>query len=136
VSTAQKVAQVIWRQDEASRAAGMALEDIGPGHARLSMTVQAHMANAQSLCHGGYIFLLADSAFGYACNTHNQRAVSAHASIAHLAPAYVKDRLTAEAREVERRTRRGVYDVKVVNQKGETVALFRGESNTVKGTWV
>ena len=136
MSTAQKVADLIWSHDEASRAAGMALEAIGPGHARLSMTVASHMANAQKLCHGGYIFMLADSAFGYACNTHNQRAVSAHASIQHLAPAYVSDRLTAEAREVERLTRRAVYDVRVVNQKGETVALFRGESSTVKGTWL
>jgi acyl-CoA thioesterase len=136
VSTPQRVAQAIWDEDEASRALGMALEDVGPGRATLSMTVEKHMANGQKLCHGGYIFTLADSAFGYACNTHNQRAVSASASIQHLAPAYVGDRLTAHAAELERRARRGVYDVKVVNQKGETVALFRGESAMVKGTWL
>jgi acyl-CoA thioesterase len=93
------------------------------------------MTNGQKLCHGGYIFMLADSAFGYACNTHNQRAVGASASIEFLAPAYVDDRLTAYASEVERAERRGVYDVKVVNQNGQTVALMRGSSATVKGTW-
>src|SRR5918992_3128085 len=125
----------MWREDEASRALGMTLDEVGPGSARLSMTVQTHMANGQKVCHGGYIFTLADSAFGYACNTHNQRTLSASASIDYLAPAFVEDRLTAEAREVERRDRRGIYDVKVVNQNGDTVALLRGISATVKGTW-
>ena len=126
----------MWREDEASRALGMTLDAVGPGSARLSMTVQKHMANGQKVCHGGYIFTLADSAFGYACNTHNQRTLSASATIDYLAPAFVEDRLTAEAREVERKDRRGIYDVKVVNQKGETVALLRGTSATVKGTWL
>ncbi len=135
MSTPQRVAQAIWREDEASRALGMRLEEIGAGRATLSMTVQNHMTNGQKLCHGGYIFMLADSAFGYACNTHNPRAVGASASIEFLAPAYVDDRLTAYASEVERAERRGVYDVKVVNQNGQTVALMRGSSATVKGTW-
>jgi acyl-CoA thioesterase len=135
VSTPQRVAQAIWREDEATRALGMQLEDIDAGRATLSMTVQKHMTNGQKLCHGGYIFLLADSAFGYACNSHNQRAVAAAASIEFLAPAYVDDRLTAYASEVERADRRGVYDVKVVNQNAQTVALLRGTSATIKGTW-
>jgi acyl-CoA thioesterase len=136
VIPADDVAQAMWRADEASRSLGMKLEEVGPGSARLSMTVQKHMTNAEKLCHGGYVFTLADSAFAYACNAHNQRALAARASIDYLAPAFVDDRLTAEAREVERKERRGIYDVKVVNQKGETVALFRGTSATVKGTWI
>ena len=135
MNPAQKVAQAMWREDEASRALGMKIEEIGPGHATLSMTVMSHMANGQKLCHGGYIFMLADSAFGYACNSHNQRALSASASIDYLAPAHVRDRLTARAREVERRERRGIYDVTVVNQNGDTVALMRGTSATIRGTW-
>ena len=95
----------------------MTLEEVAPGRARMSMTVQKTMANGQKVCHGGFIFTLADTAFGFACNTHNQRAVSASCSIDYLAPAFVDDRLTAEASEVERRGRRGIYDVKVINQK-------------------
>jgi acyl-CoA thioesterase len=136
VNLAQKAAEVMWREDEASRALGMKLEDVAAGRARVSMKIQKTMANGQKVCHGGFIFTLADSAFGFACNTHNQRAVSASCSIDYLAPAFVDDRLTAEASEVERRGRRGIYDVKVSNQNGETVALFRGQSATVKGTWV
>ena len=136
MTLAEKAAEVMWREDDASRALGMKLEKIGPGRATMSMKVQKTMANGQKLCHGGFIFALADSAFGFACNTHNQRSVSASCSIEYLAPAFVDDRLTAEASEVERRGRRGIYDVRVVNQNGETVALFRGQSATVKGTWV
>jgi acyl-CoA thioesterase len=136
VISPDQVAQAMWREDEASRSLGMKLEEVGPGSARLSMTVQKHMTNAEKLCHGGYIFALADSAFAYACNAHNQRALAAGASIDYVAPAFVDDRLTAQAREVERKERRGIYDVRVVNQKGETVALLRGTSVTIKGTWL
>jgi acyl-CoA thioesterase len=136
VNLAEKAAEVMWREDDASRALGMMLDEVRLGYARMSMQVNKSMANGQKVCHGGLIFTLADSAFGYACNTHNQRAVSASCSIDYLAPAFVDDQLTAEAVEVERRGRRGIYDVKIINQKGETVALFRGHSATVKGTWV
>ena len=98
--------------------------------------VTARMVNAQQVCHGGLIFTLADSSFGYACNTHNQRALAAGASIEFLAPAFLDDLLVAECTEAASAGRRGVYDVKVTNQKGETIALFRGKSATVKGTWI
>lgn len=66
------------------------------------------MVNGQKVCHGGLIFMLADSSFGFACNGHNQRALARH----------------------------GIYDVRAANQSGDTVALFRGKSATVKGNWV
>ena len=126
----------MWREDDASRALGIKLEELGLGRARLSMQVQRSMANGQKVCHGGFIFTLADTAFGYASNTHNQRTVSASCSIDYLAPVFLEDRLTAEASEVLRGGRRGIYDVKVTNQKGETVALFRGHAATIKGKWI
>jgi acyl-CoA thioesterase len=126
----------MWREDAASRELNMELREVRLGYARLSMTITRSMCNGQKVCHGGLIFMLADTAFGYACNSHNQRSVSASCSIDFIAPAFIDDRLSAEASEVDRRERRGIYDVKVMNQKGETVALFRGHSATVKGTWV
>jgi acyl-CoA thioesterase len=132
----ERVAEVMWREDDASRALGITLEELGLGRARLSMQVQKSMANGQKVCHGGFIFTLADTAFGYASNTHNQRTVSASCSIDYLAPVFLDDRLTAEASEVLRGGRRGIYDVKVTNQKGETVALFRGHAATIKGKWI
>jgi acyl-CoA thioesterase len=124
------------RGDTASRALGMKLEEIRLGFARLSMRVTRNMVNGQDVCHGGLIFMLADSSFGFACNSHNQRALAASCSIDFLSPAYLDDQLIAEASEIERKGRHGIYDVRVTNQNGDTVALFRGKSATVKGTWI
>ncbi len=132
----RKIAELMLREDTATRALGMKLEEIRLGFARASMRVTKHMVNGQSVCHGGLIFMLADSAFGVAANSHNQRALAASCSIDFLAPAYLDDELTAVATEVERKGRHGIYDVRVANQKGDTVALFRGKSATVKGTWI
>jgi acyl-CoA thioesterase len=136
VSQAQRIAELIWPEDAASRWLGMKLEEVRAGYARLSMRVTAHMVNGQKVCHGGLIFTLADSSFGYACNTHNQRALAAGASIDFLSPAQLGDVLVAECVESARAGRRGIYDAKVTNQKGEAIALFRGESAVVKGTWI
>jgi acyl-CoA thioesterase len=133
---AERIAAVIEREDRASRLLGMRLLEVGPGRARLSMRVTQEMVNGQSVCHGGLIFSLADSSFGYACNTHNQRALAASCSIDFLAPAQLGDELTAEAQEAAHAGRTRLYDVRVTNQAGELVALFRGKSATVKGTWV
>ena len=132
----EKIAALMQQEDAASRALGMRIETVGLGHAVLAMEVTAVMANGQKVCHGGVIFTLADSAFGYACNTHNQRAVSASCSIDYLAPAFIGDVLRATATEVVRSGRRGIYDVTVANQDGATVALFRGHAATVKGKWI
>jgi acyl-CoA thioesterase len=133
---AQSAGEVMWREDRASKWLGMQLDELRPGYARLSMTVAENMANGQEMCHGGLIFTLADSSFGFACNSRNQRAVAASCTIEFLAPAKVGDRLTAECREQALAGRTGVYDSRVTNQKGELIALLRGKSATVKGTWV
>lgn len=133
---AQRSAELIERDDRASRWLGMTLEEVRPGYARLAMPVAEHMLNAQSVCHGGLVFALADSSFGYACNTHNQRALAASCAIEFLAPAHAGDRLTAEAAEVARSGRSSVYDVRVTNQHRRTIALFRGKAVSVKGAWL
>ena len=133
---ARACAGEMWREDEASRHLGMVVEQIGPGFAVLSMTVTGFMTNGHRTCHGGFIFTLADSAFAFACNSHNQRAVAQHAAVTFIAPAHTGDRLTATARETSRRGRGGIYDVSVTNQTGEQIAEFRGHSRTVKGTYL
>ncbi len=136
VSLAKAAAEVMWRDDNASKWLGMKVEEVRPGYARLSMTVTANMVNGHNFCHGGLIFTLADSTFAFACNSHNQRAVAAGASIEFLAPAYLGDVLSAEGVEQSLMGRTGVYDMKVRNQKGEVIALFRGKSATIKGLLV
>lgn len=123
----------MWRGDRLSKWFGMRLEEVRAGHARMSMTVTEHMVNAHDTCHGGAIFALADSTFGYACNSHNQNALAASCSIEYLAPAFLGDVLTAAGGEQARAGRQGIYDMRVTNQKGELIALFRGKSVSVKG---
>lgn len=130
---AQLSAQALFANDHASRSLGIGIEAVGPGFARLRMTVRADMLNGHGTCHGGMVFTLADSAFAVACNTHNAVTVAAAAAIDFLAPARVGDELTAEARELWRSKRSGIYEIRVANQRGETIALFRGRSHRVGG---
>lgn len=136
LALAKAAAEVMWREDNASKWLGMKIEEVRPGYARLSMTVTANMVNGHNLCHGGLIFTLADSTFAFASNSHNQRAVAAGCAIEFLAPAFLGDVLTAEGVEQALRGRTGVYDIKVTNQKSELIALFRGKSATIKGLLV
>ena len=111
----------------------MRLVGVGPGLARITMEIRPDMANGHGMCHGGFVFTLADSAFAFACNSRNQRMVAAQGAISFLAPAAVGDTLTAEAREVHLRGRGGVYDVSVRNRAGEVIAEFRGHCRAIPG---
>ena len=130
---AELSAQALFARDSASRSLGIRIADVRPGCARLLMTVRMDMVNGHGMCHGGFVFTLADSAFAVACNTHNTVTVAAAASIDFLASAHLHDELTAEARELWRSKRTGIYEICVSNQRGETVALFRGRSHCIGG---
>ncbi|WP_157015979.1 hydroxyphenylacetyl-CoA thioesterase PaaI [Mesorhizobium xinjiangense] len=131
---AQKSAEAMWARDDASKWLGAALEAVGPGTATMSMGVERHHTNGHDICHGGYIFTLADSAFAFACNSYNRIVVAQHNSITFVAPGMLGDRLTAIAREVTRFGRSGIYDVSVANQDGKLIAEFRGSSRMIDGT--
>ena len=132
---ARACAEAMWKEDDASQGLGMEIVDVRRGEATLTMTIQPHMVNGQRIAHGGFIFLLADSAFAFACNSHNQRAVAAQCDIAFIKPGKLGDRLVATAREISRSGRSGIYDVRVT--AGDTVvAEFRGRSRTIAGTWL
>jgi acyl-CoA thioesterase len=130
---AELAGKTMYERDPASQALGMLLAEIRPGYARMTMPVRADMLNGHQTCHGGYIFMLADSAFAFACNSHNHNTVGAGCSIDYLAPGREGDLLTAEATEQALAGKTGVYDIKVVNQEGRTIALFRGKSHRVAG---
>ena len=121
-------------RDPASPWLGIKMDTVGPGTAKMSLEVQAHHCNGHHVCHGGYIFTLADTAFAFACNSYNQSTLAYQNSITFCAPGREGDRLMAEAVEVTRAGRSGVYDVTVTNQDGELIALMRGHSRTIKGT--
>jgi acyl-CoA thioesterase len=130
---AQRTAKFLFERDQMSRTLGINIVQIGPGHAQLSMLVRADMVNGHGTCHGGVLFSFADSAFAFACNSYNAITVAAGATIEFLAPAMRGDELVAVAREVRRLRRRGVYDVSVINQRQECIALFRGRSHQLDG---
>lgn len=131
---ARACADAMWNDDSASKRLGMALEHVAPGEATLAMTVTDQMTNGFGICHGGYIFTLADSAFAFACNTYNQRVVAQHCSVSYLNPVELGARLRAQAREIMRRGRSGIYDVRVSTEAGVVVAEFRGHSRVIAGT--
>jgi acyl-CoA thioesterase len=127
-------ADAMWADDKASQGLGMAILDVGPGTARLAMTITDRMVNGHGLCHGGYIFTLADSAFAFACNSHGQRTVAQHCSVTFLAPGRLGMRLIADAVERYRGERSGIYDITVRDETGSTIAEFRGHSRSIPGT--
>jgi acyl-CoA thioesterase len=130
---AERVAKAMFADDRASQAMGMRIVRVGPGTAELTMTVRGDMVNGHATCHGGVIFSLADSAFAFACNGGNERTVASGCSIEFVAPAREGDVLTAIAVERSASGRTGVYDIDVINQRGEKIAFFRGKSYRIKG---
>jgi acyl-CoA thioesterase len=130
---AERVAEAMYALDRASQSMGMKIAAVGPGHAELTMTVRHNMLNGHAICHGGFVFTLADSAFAYACNSYNLTTVASGCAIDFVAPAHEGDLLTAVAQERSVSGRTGVYDIEVINQRGERVAFFRGKSYRIKG---
>lgn len=125
---ARAVGERMWQDDRASRELGMRLEAIGPGNATLCMTVTERMVNGLGICHGGFIFSLADSAMAFASNSHGEHAVAQHGAISFLRPARLHETLHAEAVERARARRSAMYDVRVIAPDGQTVAEFRGHT--------
>ncbi|MDE0307140.1 MAG: hydroxyphenylacetyl-CoA thioesterase PaaI [Albidovulum sp.] len=131
---AQKCAESMWSRDSGSKWLGAQLEHVGPGTAVMSFTVAPNHLNGHGICHGGFIFALADSAFAFACNSRNRNAVAVHNTISYLSPGKLGEKLTARAREVNLKGRSGVYDVSVSACDGRELALFRGVSRIVAGS--
>lgn len=130
---ARACADAMLVDDNTVKSLGFSLDEVEPGRAVISVTVGEHMTNGHGICHGGYIFTLADSAFAYACNTYDQRTVAQHCSITYLIPAKTGERLTATGTERMLTGRNGIYDITVTNQDGDVVAEFRGFSRTIAG---
>ena len=133
---ARRAAEAMWSGDHATQGLGMELVSVAQGFAEITMPVRQDMVNGHGICHGGFIFTLADSAFAFACNSRNQITVAAGARIDFIKSAKEGDVLTASARVVYQGKRSGVYDAQVVNQAQEVIAEFRGNSATIGGQLV
>jgi acyl-CoA thioesterase len=131
---AEQAANAMYESDACTRALGIELIEVRPGYARLQMNVRPDFLNGHGICHGGLIFTLADSTFAFACNSYNINTVAAGCSIEFLRAVKGGDLLTAEGIEQTLNGRTGIYDIRVTNREGETVAMFRGKSAQIKGT--
>ena len=128
---ARTAGEAMWADDRASRGLGMVLEEVGVGRARLSMCVTEAMVNGHGLCHGGFIFALADSAMAFAANSHGERAVTQHCAVSFLRPGRHGEVLRATATERARAGRSGIYDVTVESEDGTVLAEFRGQTRAI-----
>jgi acyl-CoA thioesterase len=129
-------AEAMWAEDNATRELGIEMIAVGPGRATMAMQIRPSMTNGHGMCHGGYIFLLADSAFAFACNSHGRRNVAQHCQVTFLAPGKLGMRLIAEAFERQRGERSGITDVTVRDETGAVIAEFRGHSRAIPGALV
>lgn len=132
LEVARRTATAMERADAAGQGAGVRLLDVGPGRARVAMTVEARHVNGHGICHGGYLFLLADAALAYASNSHGASAVASGADIAFLRPVALGAELVGEAVERARAGRSGLYDV-TIRDGDEVVVEFRGRTRQVPG---
>lgn len=131
---ARACAESMYSRDTAARELGITIESATPGGSRITMPVRASMLNGHGVCHGGFIFAFADTAFAYACNSRNAVNLAQSCSIDFINPAREGDLLTATAEQHHQFSRTGLYDITVARPNGEVVARFRGRSYRVKGT--
>ena len=131
-SPAESAARALFANDRASQTLGMALVAVEPGIATVTMTIRPDMTNGHGICHGGFIFALADSAFAFACNSHGPATVAAAVTIDFLSPAKIDDVLTAVAKERWRGGRTGLYDLSVTRADGTLIAHARGRSHRLR----
>ena len=130
---AEACTAALWADDYASIGLGMRLLRVAPGEAEITMAIEPHMANGHGICHGGFIFALADSAFAFACNSFNRRTVAQSNTITYLRSARVGQHLTARAARTAESGRSGIYDVLVTDEDGRAIASFRGLSRVIEG---
>ena len=133
-SLARACVDAMYARDSASQELGISIDEAREGYARLSMSIRTNMLNGHNICHGGFIFTLADSAFAFACNSRNQVNLAQKCSIEYKRPGKQDDHLTAIAEHLSQDDRYGQYRVTVTDQDDKVIALFHGQSCRIKGS--
>jgi acyl-CoA thioesterase len=123
---AEAVKDLMLRQDTFSQLLGLEIDDVGPGYCRLHFVVRPDMLNGFGSLHGGATFAAADTAFAFACNSHGRQSVGLTVTVDYLEAGKLGDIIMVEAHEESLKHKVGVYQVRVVNQKGVVLALFKG----------
>lgn len=128
------IAEALLSREGTGPAWGIVIDEAAAGYARISMEIRREMTNGHGMVHGGMTFALADTAFAYACNSHNVATVSQSASIAYLSSAHEGETLVAEARVTARAGRSATCLVTVSTADGRIVAQLHGLAREIGGT--
>lgn len=132
---AKAIVDKMYNGDAFSQWLGIERLEEKAGYCKLRMTVREEMTNGFKIAHGGITYSLADSALAFASNGYGRQAVSIETSISHTKPVFIDDVITAEAVELNLTNATAIYDIKITNQKGEVVALFKGTVYRTKKEW-
>lgn len=123
---AQQVVNHMIKNDLFSEWLGIEILEIKVGYSKTKMKVRKEMINGLGIAHGGIAFSLADSTFAFACNNRNVLSVALDTSINFLKPIHVEDVLFAEAKEIHNGKSTGLYQINIINQYENLVAVFKG----------
>jgi acyl-CoA thioesterase len=134
-SLAERVVDRMYQQDWFSQWLGIEVQDVQPGRCRLAMKIRKDMLNGFAIAHGGITYSLADSALAFASNGHGRKAVSVETSISHTVALREGDEIIAEAEEVSLTDKIGIYQIKITDTTGKTVALFKGTVYRTSKDW-
>lgn len=130
-----EIVDKMYKNDAFSEWLGIERVEEKAGYCKLRMVVRTEMTNGFGIAHGGITYSLADSALAFASNAHGHHSMSIETSISHIKPVRVNDELVAEAKEISLSRRIGIYDIKITNQGGEMVALFKGTVYRTEKKW-
>ena len=104
------------------------------GRCRVAMTIRKDMLNSMGKAHGGISYALADTAFGFAANTHGKFAVSIETSINHIEALNEGDYLVAES-VIEKVNNKLGFNIVEVKRDDDLVALFKGVVYRTQKDW-
>ncbi len=135
MKSAADIVAIMLEKDAFSQWMQVTVKNIQPGNCELSMPVKSDMLNGFSILHGGLSYSLADSALAFASNSRGHKCVSIETSVSHVRPVKLGDVLTAKATELHRGKTIGIYEVVVMNQLNEKVALFKGTVHISNESW-
>ncbi len=122
----ERAVRRITGNDRFARMAGVKIEEVRPGYARVSMKVEEKHLNSVDITHGGAVFTVADTAFALASNSHGQVALALNMSINFLKATGLDSTLTAEATEDKLTNRTGLYRITVKDETGDLVSVAEG----------
>ncbi|WP_299398223.1 hotdog fold thioesterase [uncultured Gelidibacter sp.] len=131
----EKIPFKMLNQDPYSTWLGIEILESELGRCKVGLTIRKEMLNSMGKAHGGISYALADTAFGFAANTHGKYAVSIETSINHIEALNEGDYITAES-VIEKVKNKLGFNIIEVKRGNEVVALFKGVVYRTNKEWI